>query len=123
MPRLPHRLSANTPQAVCINQIIDYLASLTPKGSGTVRITHGPFGAVYESNPGSPGGVGTTKFNITGEYDPGRTYKTLDVTGISTGPNAGTYVYIAVASSSGHAPYVGGGWWWQLPQGILGTYI
>jgi hypothetical protein len=122
MPRLPHKLSATTPQAVLINQIIDYLASITPKDSETVRVKHGPFGVVYEANPGS-GGSGTFKFNITGEYDPARLYKLLDCAIISTGPNAGTYVYISNVASSGQAPYVGGGWWAQFPMGPSGMWL
>ncbi len=56
MSRLPHKLSANTPQAVLINQIIDYLASLTPKDSDTVKVNHGLFGVLFKSKPGDENG-------------------------------------------------------------------
>ena len=110
MLRLPHKLSANTPQAVLINQIIDYLASLTPKDSDTVKVNHGLFGVLFKIETLATK-TALSRFNITGEYDPGKTYKTLDCAIISN------------VSASGHALYIGRGWWMQSPMGQLGTWL
>ena len=58
--------------------------------------------------------LGTFLLNITGEYDPARTYSLMQIAIISMGDNAGTYVYINSAPSSGNAPYAGGGYWFQI---------
>jgi hypothetical protein len=60
---------------------------------------------------------------VTGEYDPSRTYSLMQIALITMGSNAGTYVYINAAPSSGNAPYAGGGWWVQLPMGQLGVWM
>jgi len=41
---------------------------------------------------------------------------------ISSGQNAGTYIYINSIPSAGKAPYFGGGYWVQLPTGGLGVW-
>ena len=69
------------------------------------------------------GGGGGVMLQITGEWDPGRTYNTNEVAIISMGSNAGTYVYINSTASGGHAPYAGGGWWMQLPGNPMGVWM
>jgi len=89
--------------------------------SDTVRWNRGPNG--YSAIAAATRGAGSAALQITGEWDPGRTYSTGQVAIISLGSNAGTYVYISAGASSGHAPYAGGGYWSQLPMGQLGVYM
>ena len=86
----------------------------------------------YAARAALPSATGkSAQFQITGEWDPARTYSASVVNGvtvcevatITTGANIGTYYYINPTPSSGHAPYAGGGYWAQLPMGVLGTYI
>lgn len=58
-----------------------------------------------------------------GEYSPDLTYEFLDMAVISGSPNAGTFIYIHPNPSSGNPPYLGGGYWVQLPQGGAGVWL
>ena len=90
----------------------------------TVKWDRGPNGyAARAAQPAAGGGGSSPTLQITGEWDPGRTYKTQEVAIISMGSNAGTYVYINQAASSGNAPYAGGGWWMQLPGNPMGVWM
>jgi Abortive infection alpha len=60
---------------------------------------------------------GATGTKFRGEYSPDTTYDFLDMVVITGGSNAGTFIYINSTPSAGKAPYFGGGYWVQLPQG------
>lgn len=120
MPRLPKKLSANTPQANWCNEVVDYLRSLTPMQSNSSRVQHTPFGTIHTADNKTWGKTGS--FAIRGEYSPTTNYVLNDVTVISYGLNQGTFVCIA-ATSYGVAPYTGGGNWMQLPGGLLGQWF
>ena len=111
--KLPNKLSANTPESVLINQLIDYLKSLTPARSNTAQISHTPFGVIHRAS--SPSSSSSTGLNWQGEYDPTITYNIGDVVIISMGANAGTYV--CNTSCLGQSPWLGGGYWIQWPGG------
>jgi hypothetical protein len=66
---------------------------------------------------------GATGTKFRGEYSPDTTYDFLDMAVISGGSNAGTFIYINSTPSAGKAPYVGGGYWVQLPQGGSGVWM
>jgi hypothetical protein len=72
--------------------------------------------------PGAGTAAGGT-LNFVGEYDPNRSYSAGQIVIISMGSNAGTYCYINTTPSAGSAPYAGGGYWVQLPQGQLGLWM
>lgn len=46
--RLPQKLNSDTHEAERINDIIDYLRSLTPQSTGTTRVTHTKDGVTVE---------------------------------------------------------------------------
>jgi hypothetical protein len=76
------------------------------------------------------GGSGTTgtSNNLKGEYsgtiDTNGGYSLGNIVVISTGDNQGTYGYINGAPSSGAAsPWVGGGYWIQLPGGLQSQWM
>jgi hypothetical protein len=73
--KIPYKLTSNTHEAECINQIIDYLASVTPKSSATVRVTHGIHGTFSEAAPPSTGGSGITWASAGRIYDKTKSYK------------------------------------------------
>lgn len=52
---------------------------------------------------------------FVGEYNPLTEYQPQQAVIISMGSNAGSYV--CIATSIGNAPYLGGGYWVQLPFG------
>lgn len=70
-----------------------------------------------------PGGGSTSSTSLRGEYDSATVYNFGDLVVISTGPNQGTYVYINKTGSSGNDPWVGGGYWLQLPGGLSNSWI
>lgn len=72
MPRLPRKLSATTPMANSINEIIDYMASLTPRASSTSRVSHTPLGVLHTANlPKTANGGGG---GYMGNYDNSKSY-------------------------------------------------
>ena len=65
---------------------------------------------------------------LKGEYsstiDSAGGYTTGNIVVVSTGDNQGTYGYINNATSSGvAAPWVGGGYWIQLPGGLQSQWM
>jgi hypothetical protein len=107
--RLPNRLNGDSPVANSVNQIIDYLRSLTPRNSATSRVTHTHNGVIHEPIiPPIKAGGG----QFRGEYSATVSYSPQQTVVISTGSNAGTY--ICVAASTGNNPWAGGGYWVQI---------
>jgi hypothetical protein len=63
------------------------------------------------------------ELTIRGEYSPLITYKLYDVLAITTGANAGTYVWIYSEPGSGIHPTTGAPYWMQLPMGTVGAWL
>jgi hypothetical protein len=106
-----------------INRILKRLEEMQPYDSQTVTVEQTTRGTRWHAKipPPAAGKAGT--MNFVGEYDPTRTYSLLQICIISSGSNAGTFVYINATPSSGNAPYAGGGFWVQLPMGQLGAWM
>lgn len=92
--RLPRKLISNTHEAECINDIIDYLRSLTPQSSSTTRVTHGLHGVQVEAMVQAVSGNAVRQFKLvaTGQKDFGDYYacNTWDGTNLGT-----AVVYVA----------------------------
>jgi hypothetical protein len=58
---------------------------------------------------------------FTGEYDPNRNYVCQQCCIVSAGSNAGAFV--CIKASTGNNPWAGNGFFVQLPQGQLGTWM
>jgi hypothetical protein len=101
--RLPNRLNGDSPVAVTVNQIIDYLRSLTPQSSATVRITHTPHGVYHEAAlPQFSKAVGgyMGEYDQTKSYSAGQTFKISAPLTITIGATA----YVIVAGLYGVRP-------------------
>jgi hypothetical protein len=109
---LPDRLSADSPLATTVNQIIDYLRSLTPRNSATASVSHTPDGVFISAAP--PKGGGTSVGHIRGEYISSGVYLTDDIVVVASGANAGTYACVQDNPGSANPPWAGGGFWIKL---------
>lgn len=63
------------------------------------------------------GGTGATT-NFRGEWLASAQYAAGDEVVISLGANRGIYKYVAFAPSTGHEPWVGGGYWFKMSDGL-----
>lgn len=77
---------------------------------------------------GGAGGQAAATNQIKGEYsstvDSAGGYSLGNIVVISTGSNQGTYAYVNASPSSGAAsPWVGGGYWLQLPGGLFSQWM
>lgn len=125
---VPLKPDGDSAFAVFCRWVWDLLAGgkfpITGAGGARVEYINGVY--VVTAAPTVSAGKGSS-FKFTGEWDPGRIYKSdkdgSDLAIISLGANAGTYVFVNSSPTSGHAPYAGGGFWVQLPMGGLGSWI
>jgi hypothetical protein len=107
-----HRFQLSTKDIICITELgFSFVSacktSATPKTSLQEKTSE-------DAIKLAKGATGT---RFRGEYGPDFTYDFLDMVVISSGPSAGTYIYINSIPSAGNPPYLGGGYWVQLPQG------
>jgi hypothetical protein len=107
-----HRFQLSTKELICITElgytfVLACKTSVTSKASLEEKTSENVIKLSKEA-------VGT---RFRGEYSPDYIYDFLDMAVISGGSNAGTYIYINSVPSAGKPPYLGGGYWMQLPQG------
>lgn len=113
MPQLPNRLSSSATGAAWLNQLRDYVASLTPRSSPTNRVHHTSQGVILESIPvKSVGGTATegAGLNWRGMWDaaPSAPYMTGDEVMMGDGSAAG--LYVSLIDNNPNAPDMGIGW-------------
>jgi hypothetical protein len=71
---MPDRLSADSPLATTVNQIIDYLRSLTPRNAATASVSHTPNGVFISTAPPAPAGKSGWRFAKPIKYDHTKSY-------------------------------------------------
>ena len=118
----PVKPDGDTPFALFVKWIWDLLANgkFPIRGVGGIKVQYTE--GYYQISGGSGAAGAAGSFAIRGEYSPSVTYKLYDVTVISSGINQGTFVCIAPTAYN-VAPYTGGGYWMQLPGGLLGVWM
>jgi hypothetical protein len=118
MPRLPQKLSDTGYQATLINQIIDYLAAITPIGSATVKHKMTPFGVLTEANHQRKS-TASSGMVYRGVWSVG-TYAENDVVIIQSGAAAGTY--ISMTGGNTNDPATGVNWIQIAPGNTVGNW-
>ena len=124
MKHVPNKPNGNTKHIAhhrALHERVFEGGGLVIAGPG-IALSVNEFGQYVVTNSVNPGRGGSGFFTVRGEYDPAATYALYEVVVISTGMNQGTFVCIA-EGTTGIAPYTGGGYWMQLPGGLLGQWM
>ena len=117
----PAKLTGGHSLVPWLNQLLESAKSCQINPGVGYRINSQSLsGTVLGIGGAPPGAAGS--FAIRGEYSPTVVYKLYDVAIISSGINQGTFVCIAPTAYN-VAPYTGGGYWMQLPGGLLGAWM
>jgi len=112
--RLPNKLVTDSPVATTVNQIIDYIRSLTPRNSATSGVMHTPNGtfqlpAPQVASKAAPAATAQPWQRGVWSATPSSPYMTNDMVFLGSGTSSGTYM--SLIDGNTNSPDTGIGWW------------
>ena len=114
------RASGTSEIDVWMQEVEAALNSLRPINvPGVITYDFRPgIGWVANVKPGKAAGGAVADENFRGEWLSSALYARGNRVVISLGANRGTYEYVTYAPSSGHEPWLGGGYWFKTSDSL-----